>query len=52
MVDPTSGSQVPVLAHLYVILATLIFFASDAHLVLIKLLSKHFFTLLPIAHSV
>ncbi len=47
MVDPTSGSQVPVLAHLYTILASLIFFASDAHLVLIKLLGDSF-TLLPI----
>lgn len=47
MVDPTSGSQVPVLAHLYVILATLIFFVSDAHLVLIKLLAESF-TLLPV----
>jgi len=47
MVDPTSGSQVPVLAHLYVILASLIFFVSDAHLVLIKLLGDSF-TLLPI----
>jgi len=47
MVDPTSGSQVPVLAHLYVILATLIFFVSDAHLVLIKLLGDSF-TLLPV----
>ena len=47
MVDPTSGTQVPVLAHLYVILASLIFFVSDAHLVLIKLLGDSF-TLLPI----
>jgi flagellar biosynthesis protein FliR len=47
MVDPTSGSQVPVLAHLYVILASLIFFVSDAHLILLKLLGDSF-TLLPI----
>ena len=47
MVDPTSGSQVPVLAHLYVILASLIFFVSDAHLVLLKLLGESFI-LLPI----
>jgi flagellar biosynthetic protein FliR len=47
MVDPTSGTQVPVLAHLYTILASLIFFASDSHLVLIKLLGDSF-RLLPV----
>lgn len=47
MVDPTSGAQVPVLAHLYLILASLIFFASDAHLALLRLLFDSF-TLLPI----
>ena len=47
MVDPTSGSQVPVLAHLYVILASLIFFVTDAHLTLIKLLGDSFI-LLPV----
>ena len=47
MVDPTSGAQVPVLGHLYMILASLIFFAADAHLILIKLLGDSF-TVLPI----
>ncbi len=47
MVDPASGSQVPVLAHLYTILASMIFFAADAHLVLIKLLGDSF-TLVPV----
>ena len=47
MVDPTSGTQVPVLAHLYVILASLVFFVSDAHLVLLKLLGDSF-KLLPV----
>ena len=47
LVDPTSGAQVPVLAHFYIILATLLFFVFDAHLVLIELLADSF-TLLPI----
>lgn len=47
MVDPTSGAQVPVLSHLYIILATLLFFALDAHLVLIRLLGQSF-DLLPV----
>lgn len=47
MVDPTSGAQVPVVAHLYTILASMIFFAADAHLLLIKLLGDSF-TLLPV----
>ncbi len=47
MVDPTSGAQVPVLSHLYIILATLLFFALDTHLVLIKLLGQSF-ELLPV----
>jgi flagellar biosynthesis protein FliR len=47
LVDPTSGAQVPVLAHFYIILATLLFFVFDAHLVLIGLLAESF-TLLPI----
>ena len=47
MVDPTSGNQVPVLSHLYIIIATLLFFTLDAHLVLIRLLGQSF-DLLPI----
>ena len=46
MVDPVSGAQVPVVAQLYVILATLMFFAFNAHLKLIELVSDSF-TLMP-----
>ncbi len=47
LVDPQSGAQVPVLAHFYIIMATLLFFSFDAHLVLIELLANSF-VLLPI----
>ncbi|MGR8918588.1 MAG: flagellar biosynthetic protein FliR [Gammaproteobacteria bacterium] len=47
MVDPTSGAQMPLVAHFYVILATLLFFAVDAHLLLIELLADSF-RLLPV----
>jgi flagellar biosynthetic protein FliR len=47
LVDPQTGAQVPVLAHLYTILATLLFFAIDAHLVLLELLADSF-RLLPV----
>jgi flagellar biosynthetic protein FliR len=47
LVDPTSGAQVPVLAHFYIVLATLLFFTIDAHLVLVELLADSF-RLLPI----
>lgn len=47
LVDPQTGGQVPVLAHFYIILATLLFFTVDAHLVLIELLARSF-TLVPI----
>ncbi|MEZ5569440.1 MAG: flagellar biosynthetic protein FliR [Halioglobus sp.] len=46
-VDPQNGVQVPVLSQFYVILATLIFVAVDAHLFLIEFL-VHSFTLLPV----
>ncbi len=42
MVDPVSGAQVPVIGQLYVILATLMFFAFDAHLKLIELIADSF----------
>lgn len=48
MVDPASGSQVPVISQFYVIVATLMFFVFDAHLKLIELLADSF-SLLPIA---
>lgn len=47
MVDPASGSQVPVISQFYVILATLMFFALDAHLKLVELIADSF-ELLPI----
>jgi len=42
LVDPQTGAQVPVLAHFYIVLATLLFFTIDAHLVLIELLAESF----------
>ena len=48
MVDPASGSQVPVISQFYVIIATLMFFAFNAHLKLVELLADSF-RLLPIA---
>jgi flagellar biosynthesis protein FliR len=50
LVDPQSGVQVPVLSHFYTLLATLIFFAIDAHLVLIQLLGESF-QILPVGPS-
>ncbi len=50
MVDPASGSQVPVISQFYVILATLSFFALDAHLQLVRLLADSF-ELLPIGRG-
>ena len=49
-VDPQNGVQVPVLSQFYVILATLIFLALDAHLILIELLVQSF-TLLPVGFA-
>ncbi len=51
MVDPQSGMQVPVISQFYVVLATLLFFASNAHLQLIRLLADSF-TLLPVGASI
>ncbi len=50
MVDPGSGTQVPVLSQLYVIVVTLLFFALDGHLAMIKTLTQSFSSL-PIAVS-
>ncbi len=50
MVDPQSGAQVPVIAQLYIVLATLLFFAADAHLALLRLLADSF-TLLPVGEA-
>ncbi|MFT4823224.1 MAG: flagellar biosynthetic protein FliR [Halioglobus sp.] len=49
-VDPQNGVQVPVLSQLYMILATLIFLALNAHLILIEYLVESF-TLLPVGLS-
>lgn len=50
MVDPGSGQQVPVVGQFFLILATLIFFAVDGHLAMIKMLVLSFDTL-PIGSS-
>jgi flagellar biosynthesis protein FliR len=42
MVDPQSGQQVPVVAQLYTVTCTLIFFSMDAHLLLIEMLVDSF----------
>ena len=47
LVDPQSGSQVPVVSQFYIILTTLLFFTFDAHLALIALINDSF-TLLPV----
>lgn len=50
MVDPVSGAQVPVVSQLYIILATLMFFAFNAHLKLIELISDSFALMPPGGH--
>lgn len=45
MVDPQSGMQVPVVSQFYIILLTLIFFALDGHLAMIKALTDSFVSL-------
>lgn len=47
MVDPNSGTTVPVLSQFYVIMLTLLFFALDGHLVFIDIVANSF-QLLPI----
>lgn len=42
LVDPVSGVQVPVIAQLYMILATLLFLGMDGHLLIIQLLADSF----------
>ena len=41
-VDPQNGVQVPVLSQLYVILSTLIFLATDSHLIMLGILADSF----------
>lgn len=45
MVDPASGRQVPVISQFYTILATLMFFSLNGHLVLIQVITDSFQTL-------
>lgn len=45
MVDPSTGKQVPVISQFYVILATLIFFSLNGHLILIQVVTDSFKTL-------
>jgi flagellar biosynthetic protein FliR len=45
MVDPSSGTQVPVISQFYVILLTLVFLALDGHLVMIDVIADSFRTL-------
>ncbi len=50
MVDPQSGMQVPVVSQLYIVLATLFFFAANVHHQLIAMLCESF-RLLPIGEA-
>jgi len=45
MVDPSSGTQVPVISQFYVIILTLTFLALDGHLVFIEVIANSFRTL-------
>ena len=50
MVDPTNGSQVPMIGQFYLLLATLLFLSVDGHLIMIGALAESFI-LLPISTS-
>jgi flagellar biosynthetic protein FliR len=45
MVDPSSGTQVPVISQFYVIILTLVFLALDGHLTFISVVAESFHTL-------
>lgn len=45
MIDPSSGQNVPVVGQFFLLLATLMFFAIDGHLIMIKMLVVSFETL-------
>lgn len=45
MVDPSSGTQVPVISQFYVIILTLTFLALDGHLVFVEVIADSFRTL-------
>jgi len=42
MVDPASGTQVPVVSQLYLILATLVIVSIDGHLLMLRLVAESF----------
>lgn len=44
LVDPQNGVQVPVISQFYMILAIILFLTLDAHLVLIDILARSFYT--------
>ena len=50
MVDPVNGLNVPAVGQFYLILATLLFWALDGHLVLIQMV-VHSFTTIPIGYG-
>lgn len=50
MIDPMSGMQVPVVSQFYQLLATLLFFALDGHLLLLRLVAESF-TAVPIGFA-
>ncbi|MFT4926287.1 MAG: flagellar biosynthetic protein FliR [Phenylobacterium sp.] len=50
MVDPVNGMNVPAVGQFYLILATLLFWALDGHLVLIQMV-VHSFKAIPIGHG-
>ncbi|MBN4079195.1 flagellar biosynthetic protein FliR [Beggiatoa alba] len=45
MVDPGSGTQVPVISQFYVIILTLVFLALDGHLIFVEVVADSFHTL-------
>jgi flagellar biosynthesis protein FliR len=45
MIDPTSGTQVPVISQFYIIVLTLVFFTLDGHLIFIEVITDSFRTL-------
>ncbi len=50
LMDPQTGVQVPLVAHFYTLLATLMFLALDGHLILIRVLVDSF-TLWPVGET-
>jgi flagellar biosynthetic protein FliR len=50
LVDPSNGQSVPVIGQFYLMLATLLFFAIDGHLLMIRIIVESFHTL-PVSAS-